>query len=267
MGVAKSSFQRWVEGRSDPSFEGLSRLAEATGTSLDWLARGLMRQPMDFEIERQLLQREINSVRAVQLASGTGEAEREAAWEREKALYAEIERLEEGAAARGGLYRGDGAADTLLQAAEGDAGEEKKPFGDILSVPVLGPVLSSSVGSGKPQLRIDETLSLSASIVRSAMGRDTAEEVLAFWVRGESMSPSFRDGDLVLVDMSEREPVEAVMLIAFDERVQIKRLRFSPEGMLLISDDTRYPPIEFSADEFSRVLLLGRVRWRGGGVL
>lgn len=39
-GVAKSSFQRWVEARSDPSFEGLSRLCAATGFSLDWLATG-----------------------------------------------------------------------------------------------------------------------------------------------------------------------------------------------------------------------------------
>ncbi len=40
-GVAKSTFQRWVEGKSDPSFEGLSRLADATGISLDWLAKGV----------------------------------------------------------------------------------------------------------------------------------------------------------------------------------------------------------------------------------
>ncbi|MGE0256967.1 MAG: S24 family peptidase [Alphaproteobacteria bacterium] len=39
-GVAKSSLQRWIEGKSDASFEGLARLAEASGVSLDWLARG-----------------------------------------------------------------------------------------------------------------------------------------------------------------------------------------------------------------------------------
>ncbi|MEX0758758.1 MAG: helix-turn-helix transcriptional regulator [Tistlia sp.] len=39
-GVAKSSLQRWVEGRSDPSFEGLAKLAKASGTSISWLAYG-----------------------------------------------------------------------------------------------------------------------------------------------------------------------------------------------------------------------------------
>ncbi|QPC44597.1 helix-turn-helix domain-containing protein [Kaustia mangrovi] len=37
-GVAKSTLQSWIEGKADPSFEGLSRLAAKTGTSLDWLA-------------------------------------------------------------------------------------------------------------------------------------------------------------------------------------------------------------------------------------
>lgn len=39
-GVARSTFQNWVEGKSDPSFEGLARCAVAAGVSLDWLAYG-----------------------------------------------------------------------------------------------------------------------------------------------------------------------------------------------------------------------------------
>lgn len=36
--VAKSTFQNWVEGKADPSFEGLANFARKTGVSLDWLA-------------------------------------------------------------------------------------------------------------------------------------------------------------------------------------------------------------------------------------
>ena len=39
-GVATSTFQSWVEGKRDPSFEGLARFAAATGVSLDWIAHG-----------------------------------------------------------------------------------------------------------------------------------------------------------------------------------------------------------------------------------
>ena len=39
-GVSKSTFQRWENGESDPSFSGLAKIAAETGVSLDWLATG-----------------------------------------------------------------------------------------------------------------------------------------------------------------------------------------------------------------------------------
>ena len=39
-GVSRSTFQYWIEGRSDPSFYGLARFADKAGLSLEWLAGG-----------------------------------------------------------------------------------------------------------------------------------------------------------------------------------------------------------------------------------
>ncbi len=39
-GVSKSTFQRWVNGESDPSFSGLAAIGAETGISLDWIATG-----------------------------------------------------------------------------------------------------------------------------------------------------------------------------------------------------------------------------------
>lgn len=39
-GVARSTLQAWIEGKSAASFEGLARLAAAKNISLDWLATG-----------------------------------------------------------------------------------------------------------------------------------------------------------------------------------------------------------------------------------
>ena len=39
-GVAKSTLQNWIEGKSDPSFEGMVRLAKAAGINFAWLASG-----------------------------------------------------------------------------------------------------------------------------------------------------------------------------------------------------------------------------------
>jgi len=40
-GVVKSTLQNWIEGRADPSFEGMARLARAAGVSVEWLATGV----------------------------------------------------------------------------------------------------------------------------------------------------------------------------------------------------------------------------------
>lgn len=40
-GVSLSTLQAWVHGRSDPSCEGLTRLAAATDTNLNWLLAGV----------------------------------------------------------------------------------------------------------------------------------------------------------------------------------------------------------------------------------
>lgn len=50
-GVAKSTLQNWIEGNSDPSFEGLSRLADAANVSLDWLAYGQGQHDVDMDAE------------------------------------------------------------------------------------------------------------------------------------------------------------------------------------------------------------------------
>lgn len=39
-GVAKSTLQSWIEGKSDPSFMGLVRLCRATGRDINWIATG-----------------------------------------------------------------------------------------------------------------------------------------------------------------------------------------------------------------------------------
>lgn len=39
-GVAKSTLQNWIEGKTDPSFEGIVRLAQAANISVAWLATG-----------------------------------------------------------------------------------------------------------------------------------------------------------------------------------------------------------------------------------
>lgn len=80
-----------------------------------------------------------------------------------------------------------------------------------------------------------------------------------------SMLPTLEDGDTVLVDMSQKIPQPPGIFVLHDGLGLVaKRLEHvpmsDPPRVQIISDNTRYPPYDCSADE---VNIVGRIRWYG----
>lgn len=81
-------------------------------------------------------------------------------------------------------------------------------------------------------------------------------------VEGDSMEPTLRDGDEILVDRTPRALRAGVHVIRLDDVLLVKRLETGPAGMIrVISDNPAYPRIERPASE---VEIVGRVVWKGG---
>ncbi len=81
-------------------------------------------------------------------------------------------------------------------------------------------------------------------------------------VEGDSMEPTLRDGDEILVDRTPRPLRSGIHVIRLDDVLLVKRLETGPGGTLrVISDNTAYPRMERSALE---VEIVGRVVWKGG---
>ena len=84
-------------------------------------------------------------------------------------------------------------------------------------------------------------------------------------VRGESMEPRYRSGDIVLIDMSSREPIHGkVFALIGDDGLRIKQLRRGATHWEMHSfnpDQNRYPPEPIIGESHA---IIGRVRWRGG---
>ncbi len=81
-------------------------------------------------------------------------------------------------------------------------------------------------------------------------------------VEGDSMEPTLRDGDEILVDRTPRPLRAGIHVIRLDDVLLVKRLESGPGGMLgVISDNTAYPRMERPARD---VELIGRVVWKGG---
>jgi phage repressor protein C with HTH and peptisase S24 domain len=82
-------------------------------------------------------------------------------------------------------------------------------------------------------------------------------------VEGDSMMPTLRDGDVVLVDMGRRAPTPPGIFVLHDGMGLVaKRLEHIPNSdpprVRIISDNTFYAPYEGTADE---VNIIGRIRW------
>jgi phage repressor protein C with HTH and peptisase S24 domain len=81
-------------------------------------------------------------------------------------------------------------------------------------------------------------------------------------VEGDSMEPTLRDGDEILVDRTVRPLRAGIHVIRMDDVLLVKRLEAGPAGMLhVISDNPVYARSERAVDEVS---VIGRVVWKGG---
>jgi phage repressor protein C with HTH and peptisase S24 domain len=82
-------------------------------------------------------------------------------------------------------------------------------------------------------------------------------------VRGESMEPTLRSGDMILVDTKVNEPREGISVLRLDGTVLVKRVMVRPGKKLeIISDNPAYKPFEIDMrDPPEDFAVLGRVLW------
>ena len=83
-------------------------------------------------------------------------------------------------------------------------------------------------------------------------------------VNGDSMEPTLRDGDEILVARLIGPPRDGVHVVRLDSALLVKRLDTSRPGTLtLISDNRAYLPIEA---DIARTDVIGRAVWKSGRI-
>lgn len=78
---------------------------------------------------------------------------------------------------------------------------------------------------------------------------------------GDSMRPTFDDGDVLLVDRGvSAVKIDAVYVLALDDELYVKRLQRRPDGsVLMISDNRAYEPLLIENGARAKFAVLGRV--------
>jgi len=123
--------------------------------------------------------------------------------------------------------------------------------------------LNASAGNGEINAEFPEVLDwvdIAEWLVRSYIGFIPKDDrVRLVTVRGDSMLPNIKHGDVAMVDTEHAYyNGDAVYLIQYDDNTFIKRLQRLPDGLYVISDNKDYLPYKLAPSE-DNLQVVGKV--------
>ncbi|MBF0462674.1 MAG: helix-turn-helix transcriptional regulator [Magnetococcales bacterium] len=82
---------------------------------------------------------------------------------------------------------------------------------------------------------------------------------------GDSMYPTINDGDVLLVDLRQKEPIDnRIFVIRMNQQLYAKRLQCRPGSKLVVhSDNPHSPAFDVDSAENDGLDIIGRVVWAG----
>jgi len=110
-------------------------------------------------------------------------------------------------------------------------------------------------------------LKLSSHWINQQIKPANIHELRFMHAHGESMAPSFSDGDVLLVDAGARDPssLEGVYVLEVHGKTYIKRVRMRMDGSLEVSSDNANIKTVDVLNGDHEVRVVGRVVWAWNG--
>ena len=120
-----------------------------------------------------------------------------------------------------------------------------KPISEIRScrVPLIG-----SVAAGQPILAEEDY----ETYVDAPSKAD-----YALRVEGDSMAPGFLDGDIIYIKQQDDVNDGQIAVVLLDDSAALKHVYHIPNGLMLTSDNPKYPPMTMTFDQYNVIRVLG----------
>lgn len=137
------------------------------------------------------------------------------------------------------------------------------PYGFVL-VPRYDVAASMGNGSMIHSEQIVDHLAFREEWVRTELGTNPKNLVLISAI-GDSMEPTLRAGDLLLVDRNAAGVrQDAIYAFANNGELRVKRMQLKIDGSVVVkSDNPQYEAEFLSANQVSALRIVGRVVWSG----
>ena len=284
-GISQSGLNRLEHG-GDPTLPTLIAIADAANVSVEWLATGGARCENDCVFEQQVLEEQIDNAesairspdapidavgpgaefvktlrslvdlndRLLQLyrrQGVSGPADRRLLLASPKQQRAS----DQAELSRSTPESGSGSTASLIEPNEPD---------EVVLIPRYDAALAAGAGSFNERARLLDHIPFTRNFIIHKLGRNNPDGLVILEARGDSMEPTIGDGDLVLLDQHRREARDGIVAFALGDTAFIKRLRFTFDGVDLISDNRDlYEPEHLSRQRAEEIVIIGRVRWVG----
>ena len=79
----------------------------------------------------------------------------------------------------------------------------------------------------------------------------------ALTVEGDSMEPLYLNGDMIYIKVQDDVDDGRVAVVLMDDTAALKHVYHAPNGLLLVSENTKYPPRNITFDDFDVIRILG----------
>ena len=143
--------------------------------------------------------------------------------------------------------------------------DESTEKDDPLQDYVLVPKVKAIAGAGASFVVDDRTTGLYA-FRREFLRREhiNTADLVMMMVMGDSMEPLIREGDTVLVDQTDRDPVDGkIYVLRIEDALMVKRIEKIPGGWRVKSDNPDRGLYDMRGEELELLQIFGRVRWFG----
>lgn len=147
---------------------------------------------------------------------------------------------------------------------QGQQSAGELPNKDLVFAPMFDVQASAGYGSMVNSEEITDSFGFNKSWLSSQL-RVSSDNIAFVTVSGESMQPTLDDGDMILVDLSQRRVQhEDIYLLQTDGSLMTKRLKQERGGELkVISDNPEYPTWTLAPSEDDQSQVVGKVVWCG----
>lgn len=143
----------------------------------------------------------------------------------------------------------------------------EQPLSGYVVIPLYNGVRAAAGGGALVEHETpDDALVFKEQWVRIELGA-RPQDLYLIRVAGDSMEPTLRSGDVILVDRRATRPDrEGVYILRMNDMLLVKRLQALPGGVVRVSsDNTAFSPFDIQAADVGgpELAIIGRVVWTG----